>query len=134
MKLKFLFILLTICQNCFAQFKTNEIITDYHDVYRTKADPAFYEHILAYYKSELNINGKKDPKLTAIKTIPVFLNHELEKSVDLAKDSLTFICYYFKDEKVNIFAVNINIWNTLQKKDRDELFFTNYHRCRFKGL
>lgn len=131
--IKFL-ITFIISINCFAQFKTNEIITDYHDVFRTKADPAFFDHIIAYYKSDLNKNAKKDPKVVSYKTVPVFLNHELEKSVDLNKNDLKYICYFFKDEKLNVFAININIWNSLEKKDRDELFFTNYHKCRFKEL
>lgn len=123
-----------ITSNCFAQFKTNDIITDYHDVFRTKADPAFYDHIIEYYNSDLNKTAKKDPTLISYKTVPVFLNHDLEKSVDLTKNDLKYICYFFKEEKLNVFAINVNLWNSLEKKDRDELFFTNYHKCRFKTV
>lgn len=126
-------ILFLVSFNIFAEFKTNEMITNFRDVYRTKPDPVFNNYIITYYGSTLNKEAKKNPDLISYKTVPVFFNHELEKSVDLEKNSLPYICYFFKEEKVNIFAVNVNVWNNLPEKERDELFFINYHKCRFKN-
>ena len=111
-----------------------ENITTIKDTYRNRTHPDFKPYILNYFHA-LPQNPKRNSFMyKKYKTVPVYFEDSLAEEINLPVSiPLIQVCYFYKDQNMNVLALSKTHWKKLSDKEKDEFFYSSYDSCRFKS-